>query len=330
MSQYLPEIYLLVLGFTVFMYAVLDGYDLGVGMLLPSNNEPQRDRMIASIGPFWDANETWLVLAVGVLLIAFPSAHSLILTELYFPTAILLLGLIMRGVSFDFRAKAKADHKDRWDVCFKLGSFIAASTQGYMIGRYVLGFSEQPIAYAFAVLSALCVTAAYIYIGGAWLVLKTEGELQIRAAKWARKAGWVALLGVVAVSIANPLVSEQVAARWFQFPAVLMLAPVPVIVIALVLAIDRYLVRVPTRDDFGCRFPFFGVVTLFALSFFGLAYSFFPQVVPGRLTAQQAASAPETLVITGIGVAIVVPMILMYTFVVYRIFKGKASELSYK
>jgi cytochrome d ubiquinol oxidase subunit II len=330
MSQYLPEIYLLVLGFTVFMYAVLDGYDLGVGMLLPADNESERDRMIASIGPFWDANETWLVLAVGILLIAFPSAHSLILTELYFPTTIMLIGLIMRGVAFDFRAKAKADHKDRWDLCFKAGSYIAALTQGYMIGRYVLGFSEGTSAYAFALLSALCVTAAYIYIGGAWLVLKTEGSLQVRAALWGRRAGIVAFIGIVGVSLTNPLVSQQVADRWFQFPEVIMLAPIPIIVVALVVAIDRYLSRVPTRNDFGCRFPFFGVMTLFALSFFGLAYSFFPQVVPGQLTAQQAASAPETLVITGVGVAIVMPMILTYTFVVYRIFKGKASELSYK
>ena len=330
MMHYLPEIYLLLLGFTVFMYAVLDGYDLGIGMLLPMHNEPQRDRMIASIGPFWDANETWLVLAVGILLIAFPVAHSLIFTELYFPTTLMLIGLIMRGVSFDFRAKAKADHKDRWDKCFKLGSFIAASTQGYMMGRYVLGFADGAAAYAFALLSALCVTAAYIYIGGTWLVLKTEGALQVKAARWSRKAGYVALLGIMAVSIANPLVSTHVAERWFQFPAVLMLAPVPVIVIGLVFAIDRYLVRVPTRGDFGAHLPFTGVITLFALSFFGLAYSFFPEVVPGKFTAQQAASAPETLLITGFGVMVVMPMILIYTFVVYRIFKGKASELSYK
>lgn len=330
MMQYLPEIYLLLLGFTVFMYAVLDGYDLGIGMLLPLHNESQRDKMIASIGPFWDANETWLVLAVGILLIAFPTAHSQILTELYLPTTLMLIGLIMRGVSFDFRAKARADHKDRWDKCFKLGSFVAASTQGYMVGRYVLGFSDTIASYAFAVLSALCVTAAYIYIGGTWLVLKTDGQLQKQAALWARKAGIIALLGIAAVSIANPLVSPHVAERWFQFPAVLMLAPVPVLVFGLVFAIDRYLVRVPTRDDFGAHLPFAGVIALFALSFFGLAYSFFPEVVPGQLTAQQAASAPETLLITGIGVVIVMPMILMYTFVVYRIFKGKAADLSYK
>ncbi|UPQ87438.1 cytochrome d ubiquinol oxidase subunit II [Vibrio sinaloensis] len=330
MFDYLPEIYLLLLGFSVFMYAVLDGYDLGVGMLLPSNNEQQRDRMIASIGPFWDANETWLVLAVGILLIAFPTAHSLILTELYLPTAIMLIALIMRGVAFDFRAKAVSDHKDRWDICFKVGSFLASLTQGYMVGRYIMGFEHSSEAYGFALLSALCVAAAYVYIGGAWLVLKTEGELQIRAARWSRRAGWLAALGILVVSVVNPWVNEQVAQRWFSFPEMLLLAPIPLIVFATIYLVDRYLRQVPMVNDLGVHWPFFGVSLIFALSFLGLAYSFFPQVVPGVMTAQQAASSPATLTIVGYGVVIVMPMILLYTFAVYRIFKGKATELSYK
>lgn len=330
MFDYLPEIYLLLLGFSVFMYAVLDGYDLGVGMLLPSNNEQQRDRMIASIGPFWDANETWLVLAVGILLIAFPTAHSLILTELYLPTALMLIALIMRGVAFDFRAKAVSDHKDRWDLCFKVGSFLASLTQGYMVGRYIMGFEHSSEAYGFALLSALCVAAAYVYIGGAWLVLKTEGELQIRAARWSRRAGWLAALGILVVSVVNPWVNEQVAQRWFSFPEILLLAPIPLIVLATIYLVDRYLRQVPMVNDLGVRWPFFGVTLIFALSFLGLAYSFFPQVVPGVMTAQQAASSPATLTIVGYGVVIVMPMILLYTFAVYRIFKGKATELSYK
>ncbi|EGQ7671315.1 cytochrome d ubiquinol oxidase subunit II [Vibrio cholerae] len=329
MMQYLPEIYLLLLGFTVFMYAVLDGYDLGVGILLPRNDVAQRDRMIASIGPFWDANETWLVLAVGILLIAFPTAHSLIFTELYLPTALMLIALIMRGVAFDFRAKAKADHKDHWDLCFKIGSLLAALTQGYMIGRYVVGFESAPEAYAFAVLSALCVAAAYVYIGGAWLVLKTEGDLQVRAARWSRKAGWLAALGVLSVSLVNPWVNSAVAERWFSFPEVILLAPIPIIVFATILVVDRYLKRVPTVNDAGVQWPFFGVVLIFGLSFLGLAYSFFPEIVPGVMTAQQAASSPETLMVVGIGVVIVMPTILLYTFFVYRIFKGKATDLSY-
>lgn len=330
MLNYLPEVYLLILGFTVFMYAVLDGYDLGVGMLLPSNDEDQRDRMIASIGPFWDANETWLVLAVGILLIAFPSAHSLIFTELYLPTAFMLIALIMRGVAFDFRAKAKADYKQRWDNCFKLGSLLAALTQGYMVGRYIMGFEASAQAYGFAFLSSLCVACAYIYIGGAWLVLKTEGRLQVRAARWSRRAGWIAALGIISVSIVNPLVNQQVAQRWFSFPEILLLAPVPLVVLTTIYLVDRYLRRVPTSDDRGARWPFIGAVVIYALSFLGLAYSFFPQVVPGIMEARQAASSDATLIIVGYGVVVVMPMILLYTFAVYRIFKGKATELSYK
>ncbi|MBN3493945.1 cytochrome d ubiquinol oxidase subunit II [Vibrio neptunius] len=330
MLDYLPEIYLLLLGFSVFMYAVLDGYDLGVGMLLPSDNEQQRDRMIASIGPFWDANETWLVLAIGILLIAFPTAHSLILTELYLPTAIMLIALIMRGVAFDFRAKANSDHKTHWDWCFRVGSLIAALTQGYMVGRYIMGFEQSSEALGFAWLSALCVAAAYVYIGGAWLVLKTAGDLQIRSARWSRRAGWVAATGILVVSVVNPIVNEQVALRWFSFPEMLLLAPVPIIVLMTIFLVDRYLRQVPMVNDLGARWPFFGVTVIFALSFLGLAYSFFPEVVPGMMTAKQAASSPATLMIVGYGVMVVMPMILLYTFAVYRIFKGKATELSYK
>jgi cytochrome d ubiquinol oxidase subunit II len=320
----------MLLGFAVFMYAILDGYDLGVGMLLPANNEAQRDRMIASIGPFWDANETWLVLAVGILLIAFPSAHSLILTELYLPTVFMLIGLILRGVAFDFRAKARADHKDRWDRAFKFGSGLTALTQGYMIGRYVMGFADTLSAYSFALLSAVCVMAAYIYIGGAWLILKTEGELQMRAVRWARTAGWLMALGIVAISLVNPLVNPMVAERWFQFPQMLYLMPIPLAVFVIIFVIERYLYQLDHADHAGNVWPFVGVATIFALSFVGLGYSFFPDIIPGQLTANQAASAPETLIITGIGVMIVMPMILAYTILVYRIFKGKASELSYK
>ncbi|OEE74266.1 cytochrome BD ubiquinol oxidase subunit II [Enterovibrio norvegicus FF-162] len=330
MMDYLPEIYLLLLGFSAFMYAILDGYDLGVGILLPANHQAQRDRMIASIGPFWDANETWLVLAIGILLIAFPPAHSLILTELYLPTAVMLVALIMRGVAFDFRAKAKAERKDTWDRCFKAGSLIASLSQGYMMGRYIMGFESSPSAHSFALLSALCVTAAYVYIGGAWLVLKTEGELQIRAARWSRRAGWLAAIGIASVSIVNPIVNEQVAERWFSFPEMLLLAPVPLVVMSIIYLVDRYLRQVPMKDDLGARWPFFGVSMIFALSFLGLAYSFFPYVVPGIMTAQEAASSPATLKIVGVGAAFVMPMILLYTFVVYRIFKGKATELSYQ
>lgn len=329
-TDWLPEIFLLLMGLSVMVYAVLDGYDLGVGLLMPMDDTEQRNRMIASIGPFWDANETWLVMAVGILLVAFPIAHSLVLRELYLPAALLLLGLILRGVSFDFRAKAVTGQRRLWDRAFKAGSLIAALTQGYMIGRYVMGFESSGPALAFAMLSAVCVTAAYAYIGGAWLVMKTEGDLQRRAAYWSRRAGWLAALGIAAISVVNPLVSSEIAQRWFTMPQVLLLIPIPLMCFGLVVVIDQYLKHVPVRDDTGCWFPFVGAAVLFVLSFFGLAYSFYPYVVPGRMLAREAASADASLIFIGVGIAIVLPLIVAYTVFAYRVFWGKSTDLEYE
>ncbi|WP_438864336.1 cytochrome d ubiquinol oxidase subunit II [Neptunicella sp.] len=325
----LPTIFLALMGLSVLIYAMLDGYDLGVGIMLPMDNRQQRDQMIASIGPFWDANETWLVLAIGILLIAFPSAYSLVLRELYIPVALMLVALILRGVAFDFRAKAITHFQNKWDKLFKLGSLMAALTQGYCLGMYVMGFEHSFHAYAFALLSAACVAAAYAYIGGAWLVLKTEGEVQKYAAKWGRRGGWLAAIGIGAICITNPMINEFVANRWFTLPGAILLLPVPLMCVVLVLVVDRYLRRVPHERDFGCWIPFTGVATLFVLSLMGLAYSYFPYVVPNRLTAEESASASESLMFVFYGVAIVFPVILAYTGFSYWIFKGKSTELKY-
>lgn len=329
LTPWLPEIFLFLMGLAVLIYAVLDGFDLGVGVLMPMDNTEHRDRMIASIGPFWDANETWLVLAVGILLVAFPQAHNLVLLELYLPAALLLLGLILRGVSFDFRAKAVTAHRRLWDWTFKTGSLVATLAQGYMLGRYVMGFEPGATAQVFALVSAVCVTAAYVYIGGAWLVMKSEGDLQRRAAHWSRRAGWLAALGIAAISVVNPLVSAEVAQRWFSLPEAILLAPIPLVCLGLVIIIDQYLSHVPVRGDIGCWFPFAGVAMLFVLSFLGLAYSFYPYVVPGRIAAQDAASADASLRFIGVGVAIVLPLILAYTAFAYRVFWGKSTDLHY-
>ena len=180
---WLPIIFVILMGIAVLAYAILDGYDLGVGILLPLNDESQRDRMIASIGPFWDANETWLVLAIGILLIAFPVAHSAVFYHLYIPVVIMLIGLIMRGVAFDFRAKVAADNKFAWDCTFKAGSLITTLAQGYMLGMYVMGFRTDWEAQLFTVLSCLGVTAAYSLIGAAWLILK-NGSRTATACNW--------------------------------------------------------------------------------------------------------------------------------------------------
>ena len=308
-----------------FRIAILDGYDLGVGILLPANSETQRDTMIASIGPFWDANETWLVMAIGLLLVAFPAAHNIVLRELYLPTTVMLIGLILRGVAFDFRAKAVIHHKDRWDLAFKVGSLLAALSQGFMLGAYVMGFDSSAGAVLFACISALGVTAAYSYIGGAWLVMKTEGELQQRAAQWTRRAGWCCALGI----IIHPLLSERLLDKWLGMPQAFLLFPMPMIMAAFFLVSDLYLKRLPHPGDLGCWVPFTAAVSIFFLCFTGLAYSFYPYIVPNQLTIWEAASATESLAIIFMGAVFVVPVIILYTLFSYRVFWGKTTQLRY-
>ena len=330
-GDWLPVVFIGLMGLAVLAYAILDGYDLGVGILLPmgEQDEWQRDTMIASIGPFWDANETWLVLAVGLLLIAFPAAHSLILMHLYIPVAIMLISLIMRGVAFDFRAKAAVDHKLAWDRTFKVGSLVTTLTQGYMLGQYVMGFDQSLPALLFCGISALGVTAAYSYIGAAWLVLKTESSLQARAVGWTKTAGRASLVGVVAVCLINPLVNPGVFDRWFTFPLVMFVLLIPTLCFLGFVANDILLRRLPKEADRHCGVPFAIVVGIFTLCFSGLGFSFFPDIVPGQLSIWEAASARESLQFILVGAVVVVPMILMYTAFSYRVFRGKATDLHY-
>ena len=332
-AGWLPLAFLAVMGLSMLAYVVLDGYDLGVGLLLHRASDEHKDTMIASIGPFWDANETWLVLGIGVLLVAFPLAHGVILGALYLPVALMLVGLILRGVSFDFRVKARAAHKGRWNRLFATGSAVAALSQGYMLGRYITGFDHAFGAYAFAVLIALCLAAGYVLLGATWLLLKTEGELQRRAVSWARRALWGAAAGIGAVSIVTPLVSPRVFARWFALPEFVLLLPVPLATLALLFTLDRSLARLPVRlaqgNEYGIAIPFAATVGLYLLAFYGLAYSTFPFLVVDRIDIWQAASAPESLMIIFVGAAVVLPVIVAYTVFAYRIFGGKARALDY-
>ncbi|MES2710500.1 MAG: cytochrome d ubiquinol oxidase subunit II [Pseudomonadota bacterium] len=327
----LPVIFAVLMAISVLAYVVLDGFDLGVGILLGiTAEEPDRDRMVASIGPFWDANETWLVLGVGLLLVAFPVAHGIILTALYMPVALMLVGLTLRGVAFEFRAKAGAAlHKRRWDHAFAAGSIIAALSQGYMLGRYVMGFGEHWSEYAFAVLSAGGLVAGYAFIGSGWLIWRTEGDLQRRAVRWARVTLWVLAAGIAGISVATPLASARILGRWFEMPNLLLLAPMPLATAALVVGLHALLKHLPLPDDALRRLPFWGGVALFCLAFAGLAWSFFPYVVPERLTIWQAASSPESLSIILVGALVVLPVIAGYTVLAWRIFGGKAMDLRY-
>ena len=325
----LPLIFAALLGLSILLYVVLDGFDLGVGLLSPFAHPSERDRMVASIGPFWDANETWLVLAIGLLLVAFPTAHGQILTALYLPVAVMLIGLIMRGVAFEFRTKSPLPYKDRWDLIFFLGSLTTALSQGFMLGLYVLGLHWGAAEIAFAMRCAVALPLAYGFIGAAWLILKTDGVLQRKAVGWARRGIWGVVVGMGAVSAATPLVSPRIFAKWFSFPEIVLLLPLPVTSALLIALLWLSLKRLPTRDDSFAWFPFAGATLLMMFGFCGMAYSFYPYIVPDQLTIAAAAAAPESLLIILVGTLFVLPVILGYTVLAYAIFRGKATALSY-
>lgn len=325
----LPLIFASLMGLAILIYVVLDGFDLGIGILFAAASAEEKDAMIAGIGPFWDANETWLVLAVGLLLVAFPIAHGTILTALYLPVFALLFGLILRGVAFDFRAKVPPRRKSRWNASFFAGSVIASLAQGYMLGVYVLGLQPGWPVVAFGALVALCLAAAYVAMGAAWLIYKSEGELQIKSVRWLRWALIVTALGMAAVSLATPWASPRIFDKWFAMPHLYWLLPLPVVSGALFLWLFLLTFRLPAPDDRHSLKPFLIMAAIFATGFAGLAYSFYPYVVPERLTIWEAAAAPESLGIILAGTAFVLPVIIGYSFYAYRVFGGKAGDLRY-
>jgi len=325
----LPLIFAGLMGLAILVYVVLDGFDLGIGILFAFAEDQEQDRMVAAIGPFWDANETWLVLAVGLLLVAFPHAHGLILTALYLPVFALLVGLVLRGVAFDFRAKVPSHRKHRWNRAFLAGSLIASLAQGYMLGVYVLGLETGLGAIAFGALVALCLAAAYAAMGAAWVIYKTEGELQKKAVLWLRSALVFTALGMAAVSLATPFASSRIFDKWFVLPEMLYLSPLPILSGLLFLWLWWQTFHLPRPGDRHSIVPFLTLAAIFTLGFAGLAWSFYPFVVPDRLTIWQAASAPEALGLILAGVALVLPVMVGATVYVYRVFGGKAEDLTY-
>ena len=325
----LPLIFAFLMGVAILVYVILDGYDLGIGMLFAIADDDEKDTMINAIGPFWDANETWLVLAVGLLLVAFPAAHGIILTSLYIPVFLLLFGLILRGVAFDFRAKVAVHRKVRWNFLFMVGSMLASLAQGYMLGVYVLGLDLGFGGMLFGLLTAICLAAAYAAIGSAWLIYKTEGELQRRAVVWLRGALVLTVVGMIAVSLATPFASARIFDRWFVWPEMLYLSPLPILSALLFLYLWRETFRLPKPNDRHALVPFVTLAGIFALGFAGLAWSFYPYVVPERLTIWEASSAPESLGIILVGTTMVLPIMIGASFYVYRVFDGKATDLTY-
>ena len=225
-AHILPLVFMAVMGLALLAYVVLDGYDLGVGILLPLATDEEKDVMVSSIGPFWDANETWLVLGIGVLLIAFPLAHGIVLSALYLPVAVMLIGLILRGVSFDFRVKARAARKGTWNRLFALGSLMAAAAQGWMLGSYLTGFDRGLWSMLFSLGIALTLPTGYALLGAGWLIMKTGDSLQRKAVGWARMMLGPMGVALIGISLASPLVSQTPSLmRWTPDPDAIQIVP---------------------------------------------------------------------------------------------------------
>ena len=325
----LVPVWTIILAVSVFMYVLLDGFDLGIGILFPmARDDDARTLMMTSVAPVWDGNETWLVLGGLALLAIFPLAFAIIIPAVYFPLLLMLLGLIFRGVAFEFRLK-ETRHRHWWDRAFFLGSTIATFSQGVVLGMYVQGFAVSGRAFSgtsfdwvqpFPLATGVGLLFGYALLGATWVVMKTEGELQA----WARRHATVALYGVLAfiamVSLWTPLLHDEIASRWFSLPNVLYFSVVPIITGVIAWATWRALRR---DSDY---LPFIGAMGLFAMCYLGLAISLFPYVVPYTYTLWQAAAAPTTQAFLLVGTLFLLPIIFMYIGWSYYVFRGKVTS----
>ena len=325
MTLDLVPIWTVIIALAVFMYVLLDGFDLGLGILFPfAPDDRARDAMMASIAPVWDGNETWLVMGGVGMFTAFPVAFAIIFPALYFPVLAMLLGLIFRGVAFEFRASAISSKQ--WDRAFFWGSLVATFAQGCVLGKFVLGFKVNGGQYTgstwdwvhpFVLAVGVGLVFGYALLGATWLVIKTEGALQDWARAKARLASFGVLAFIVLVSVWTPFLHDHIAARWFSWPNWLFFSPVPVISGALFLWLWRALKR---GSDVA---PFLAAMGLFALSYLGLAISVFPYIVPHTITLTEAATAPEGQAFLLIGTMFLLPVIFTYTGWSYWVFRGK-------
>jgi cytochrome bd ubiquinol oxidase subunit II len=323
----LPVLWFLIIGFALMMYVVMDGFDLGIGILFPFvRAREDRDIMVNTVAPVWDGNETWLVFGGAALFASFSLAYAVILSALYLPLVTMLLGLIWRGVAFEFRFKARDAHRLFWDKAFAWGSYIAGFSQGVALGAFINGFKVANGAYAggvfdwltpFSLFTGIGVLVAYALLGSTWLVMKTERMLQQRMRELARRIAVAVLLAIAIVSVWTPLAHAQVAARWFALPNLLFFAPVPILVLLASLGLQRTL----TRDTHAA--PFLLALVLVFLGYSGLAISIWPQIVPPQISIWQAASPPESMGFTLVGALFVIPFILVYTSWSYYVFRGK-------
>jgi cytochrome bd ubiquinol oxidase subunit II len=333
MSFDLPLVWAGIIALGVMMYVVMDGFDLGIGILFPfTPSDADRDIMINSVAPVWDGNETWLILGGAGLFAAFPLAYSVLLPAFYLPLLVMLLALIFRGVAFEFRFKSLKNRR-WWDRAFAGGSITATFAQGVVLGAFIQGVEVVDDAFAggsfgwlnpFALFCGVALTCGYAMLGAAWLIGRTEGDLQLWCIERMRFVGLLTLLAVGLVSVWTPLIHEEIAGRWFSWPNILYLSPVPLLVVLtgwrLYLALER-------REHWT---PFLLTLALFVLSYAGLGISLFPYIIPPEITIWQASSPPASQRFLLYGIVPLLPIILGYTFYNYWVFRGKVtSETGY-
>jgi cytochrome d ubiquinol oxidase subunit II len=326
MEWYLPVIWAALIGTAVALYVILDGFDLGVGILFPfTEEEDERDQMMNSVAPFWDGNETWLVLGGGGLWVAFPKAYAVIMPAFYLPVIVMLLALVFRGVAFEFRSVAVTSKK-YWNFAFAAGSALAAFCQGLILGGLVQGIRVENGVYAggpfefatpFALMCGLGIVTGYALLGATWLVMKTDGVVAARARNQARWLLLAVLVFMAVVSLWTPLAFDRIYQRWFSLPNFLWLWPVPLLTALTALLLWRWLEtgrEVP---------PFLATIALFLLGYLGLVISSYPYLVPPSLTVWQTAAAPTSQLFMLVGTVALLPVVLGYTTFVYWLFRGK-------
>jgi cytochrome d ubiquinol oxidase subunit II len=329
MEWYLPVIWAALIGAAVALYVILDGFDLGIGILFPfAREDREKNQMIDTIAPFWDGNETWLVLGGGGLWVAFPRAYAVVMPALYLPVIVMLLALVFRGVAFEFRTVAVTSKK-YWNFAFAGGSTLAAFCQGLILGGLIQGIKVENGQFAggafdfltpFALLCGLGVVTGYALLGACWLTMKTEGEVAARARAHAKTLLIAVLVFMAIVSLWTPYAFPRIRERWFSLPNILYLWPVPAITGFVALMCWRWLEQ--GRDVP----PFLAAIVLFMLGYIGLAISVAPYLVPHSITIFDAAAAPASQIFMLLGTLPLLPIILIYTGFVYYVFRGKVKE----
>ncbi len=324
----LPTIWAGLLAVAIFIYVILDGFDLGIGLVFPFlETDKCRDVAMNSVAPVWDGNETWLVLGGGGLLAAFPLAYAVVLPALYAPFIVMILALVFRGVAFEYRWRDKA-HEKTWDKSFFFGSLLATFSQGIVLGAFVQGIEVEGRAYGggwwdwltpFSMMCGVALTAGYALLGSTWLVMKTEGILREKAYRISKITAVATLAFMGIVSLWTPFLSPEIAERWFTFPRLLFVLPVPTLVFILAGVLAFGLLK--RRDNL----PFFTTIGIFLLCFIGLGIGITPYIVPRAITIAEAAAPDKSLMFMLVGALILLPMILAYTAYSYWVFRGKVD-----